>query len=54
MHVNGRVWNLGKEASVQQPPESQGLLLCLATACIALTTHQIPGSLQDLNFLCGI
>lgn len=29
MRLNGRVWNLGKEASVQQPPESEALLLCL-------------------------
>lgn len=32
MHLNGRVWNLDKKASVQQPPESKLLLLCLQRA----------------------
>lgn len=52
MRLNGRVWSLSKESSVQQPPESEALLLSIA--CISLTTHQIPGSIQDFDFLCGM
>lgn len=33
MHLNGRMWNLGKEASVQQPAESVSVTVLVPVCC---------------------
>lgn len=51
MHLNGRVWNLGKEASVQQPPESEALLLCLQHALPEPPTKSLDPSKTLVSFV---
>lgn len=48
MHLNGRVGNLGKKSISATTTWERGTV-ALSTACIALTTHQNPGSVQDLK-----